>query len=49
MEIEARGLVRDATLQADAERIAFFTGLCVLHSGTILCGFQVGPDRLVDP
>jgi hypothetical protein len=42
MQVEARGLVRDAAQQPDAERIAFFTGLCPLRSGAILCGFQVG-------
>jgi hypothetical protein len=45
MKVEARGLIRDAATQPDAERIAFFTGLCPLKSGTILCGFQVGPSK----
>jgi hypothetical protein len=45
MKIEARGLIRDAAAVPDAERIAFFTGLCPLRSGTILCGFQVGPCK----
>jgi hypothetical protein len=42
MKIEARGIIRDAAAQPDTERIAFFTGLCPLRSGTILCGFQTG-------
>src|SRR5438034_427424 len=45
MKVEARGMVRDAAAQPDAERIAFFTALCPLASGTILCGFQVGRTK----
>lgn len=45
MKVEARGLIRDAATQPDAERIAFFTGLCPLGSGTMLCGFQVGRGK----
>lgn len=45
MQVEARGLVRDAARRPDSERIAFFTGLCPLASGTILCGFQVGSAK----
>src|SRR5262245_5521088 len=45
MKVEAQGLIRDASTQTDAERIAFFTGLCPLHSGTILSGFQVGRSK----
>jgi hypothetical protein len=45
MHIEQRGVIYDATTQPDSERIAFFTGLCVLRSGTILSGFQVGPSK----
>src|SRR5713101_8016926 len=45
MQIEDRGLIYDASHRPDEERIAFFTGLCPLHSGTILSGFQVGPSK----
>lgn len=45
MHLEARGLIFDATNRSDTERIAFFTGLCPLRSGTILSGFQVGPGK----
>jgi len=45
MQVEARGLVRDASQKPDAERIAFFTGLCPLRSGAILCSCQVGPAK----
>jgi hypothetical protein len=45
MQVEARGVVRDAARQPDSERIAFFTGLCTLHSGVILCGCQVGRSK----
>lgn len=45
LRIEDRGVVFDATLQPDDRRIAFFTSLCELHSGVVLCGFQVGPGK----
>ena len=45
MRVEARGLIYDATAKPDAERIAFFTSLCPLRSGVILCSFQVGPSK----
>jgi len=45
MKIEARGLVYDATRRPAEERIAFFTSLAILDSGTILCGFEVGPSK----
>lgn len=45
MQIEARGIIYDATHRPDSERIAFFTGLCPLQSGDILSGFQVGPGK----
>src|SRR5262245_59455909 len=45
MRLEARGLIYDAATKPDAERIAFFTGLCPLRSGAILCSFQVGPSK----
>ena len=45
MRVEARGLVYDAAHRPDEERVAFFTGLCPLRSGAIVCGFQVGPSK----
>src|SRR5947209_12087277 len=45
MQVEARGLIFDANRKPDAERIAFFTGLCPLRSGAFLCSFQVGPAK----
>ena len=42
MQIEARGLISDAALRGDAERISYFTALCPLRSGTMLAGFQMG-------
>ena len=43
--IEARGLILDAAQQPPQGRISFFTSLCVLRSGTILCGCQNGPGK----
>ena len=43
--IEDRGLILDAVLQPPTARIAYFTSLCRLRSGTILCGFQNGPGK----
>lgn len=45
MHVEDQGLIYDATMKPAAERVAFFTSLCPLASGTILCGFQVGPFK----
>ncbi len=45
MKVEARGLIFDASKKPDAERIAFFTSLSLLRSGTILAGCQVGPGK----
>lgn len=45
MLIEARGIAYDATNQPDNRRIAYFTSLCALRSGTLLCGFQVGSAK----
>lgn len=43
--LEDRGLILDAAQQPPQGRIAYFTSLCVLRSGTILCGFQNGPGK----
>ncbi len=45
MHIEHRGLIFDATGRPAAERIAFFTSLCVLRSGAVLAGFQLGSGK----
>lgn len=45
MNLEARGLIFDATTRSAAERIAYFTSLCPLRSGSILAGFQLGPAK----
>ena len=45
MRIEDRGLIFDATTRPPGERVAAFVSLCVLESGTILCGFQNGPRK----
>src|SRR4051812_28290740 len=45
MQVEDRGLIYDAAGRPDAERIAYFTGLCPLRLGAILSGFQVGPSK----
>lgn len=45
MQRVASGLIYDATTKPVAERIAFFSGLCPLRSGTILAGFQAGASK----
>lgn len=45
LEVEERGVVYDASAQPPEGRIAYFTSLCPLASGSILCGFQVGPRK----
>lgn len=45
MQIEASGTVFDPTHQPDHRRIAFFTSLCSLRSGGILCSFQMGSGK----
>ena len=44
-KIEDQGLILDADGQPPSWRIAYFTSLCVLRSGTILCGCQNGPGK----
>lgn len=43
--IEDQGLILDAAQQSLSGRIAYFTSLCVLRSGAILCGCQNGPGK----
>jgi hypothetical protein len=45
MQLEARGLIFDASVEPPSRRIAFFTSLCPTRSGSILAGFQVGPAK----
>lgn len=45
MRIEQRGLIFDAEGRSASERIAFFPGLCLLHDGTALAGFQLGSAK----
>lgn len=45
MQVVARGQIYDATRRPPAGRIAYFTSLCLLRSGTMLSGFQVGPAK----
>jgi hypothetical protein len=45
LQLEARGLIFDATNRPPAERVASFTSLCALSSGTILAGFQLGSAK----
>ena len=43
--LENHGLIFDAARQPPEGRIAYFTSLCPLRSGAILCGFQNGPGK----
>lgn len=45
MMLEERGLILDAMKQPTDGRISYFTSLCPLRSGTILCGYQNGPGK----
>ena len=45
LAIESRGFVLETSVLPPAERIAFFTSLCRLQSGVLLCGFQIGPRK----
>jgi hypothetical protein len=45
MILEQHGLIFDAAEQPSAGRIAYFTSLCPLRSGAMLCGFQNGPQK----
>ncbi|MDP6443248.1 MAG: sialidase family protein [Pirellulaceae bacterium] len=45
MEVVSRAVVYDASTHAPQPRIAYFTSLCQLRSGDILCGYQVGPTK----
>jgi hypothetical protein len=45
LTVEDRGLIFDAASQPPERRIAYFTSLCLLESGDLLCGFQNGPSK----
>jgi hypothetical protein len=45
MKLVDRGLVYDASAQPESRKIAFFTSLCPLTSGTWLCAFQCGSAK----
>jgi len=45
MFVEDRGLIFDAASQPASRRVAAFTSLCLLESGCVLCGFQLGPQK----
>jgi hypothetical protein len=45
MQIESTSVIFDATRQPAERRIAYFTSLCPLASGAILCGYQNGPGK----
>lgn len=45
MQIESRGKIYDATNKPQSEKIAYFTSLRKLMSGTILSGFQLGSKK----
>ena len=44
-KIEDSGIIFPADEQPREKQIAYFTSLCVLRSGKILCGFQNGPTK----
>jgi hypothetical protein len=43
--LEATGIILDSTRQPLSRRVAFFTSLCPLHDGTILCAAQQGAAK----
>lgn len=43
--LEDRGIILDGAQQPAHGRISYFTSLCPLRSGAILCGFQNGPGK----
>ncbi|MBN2294963.1 MAG: exo-alpha-sialidase [Pirellulales bacterium] len=45
MRLEETGLVYDAAAQNANRRVAAFTALCTLESGTAFCSFSVGPQK----
>ncbi|MCA9073971.1 MAG: exo-alpha-sialidase [Planctomycetaceae bacterium] len=45
MHVEANGLIYDASDRPEDESVAAFVSLCRLSSGSLLCGFQLGPKK----
>jgi hypothetical protein len=45
MHLEDQGLIFDASLRPESERVACFTALTRLASGALLCCFQSGPKK----
>lgn len=45
MKLNGQGMVYDASGQPVDEAVASFVSLCVLSSGSVLCGFQLGPAK----
>ncbi len=43
--VEESGFIYNSVDQPHERRIAFFTSLCHLSDGTILCSFQLGPGK----
>ena len=44
-KLEDKGIIFPADQQPSEKQIAYFTSLCLLRSGNILCGFQNGPSK----
>ncbi len=45
MQLEASGLIYDANNRPESEQVAAFVSLCRLSTGSLLCGFQLGPKK----
>ena len=45
LTVESRSTILDTAALPIHERIAFFTSLCRLQSGVVICGFQIGPCK----
>jgi hypothetical protein len=45
MKLNSHGIVYDASDRPAGERVASFVSLCRLSSGSLICGFQLGPAK----
>ncbi len=45
MQLEDKGIICDTMKRPESERIAFFTSLCAVSSGSIICTCQIGPAK----
>ncbi len=45
MQLESRGFIYDADDRPESDRVAAFVSLCRLSSGSLICGFQLGPKK----